>query len=76
MDPGGVHQLLHVLVPLKVGLTDVLGQVEKQLSAQHLHMWFDDCQKYLYNHLIAVHVGHILHLWLSKFMVSWIIRKL
>ena len=36
VDPGGVDQLLDVLVTLHVRLADVVGEVEKELSSQHL----------------------------------------
>ena len=61
MYPGGGDQLLDVGVPGQVGLTDVVRQVEQQLPAQHL---------------IAVHVGHVLHLRLRQLMVPGVVGEL
>ena len=36
VDPGGVHQGGHLLVPGKVGGADVVSKVQQQLPAQNL----------------------------------------
>lgn len=49
VDAGGVDDGLNSLVPQNVLWTQVLGQVDEQLAAQHL---------------VAMHVAHQLDLWL------------
>lgn len=61
MDPGGVDHALDLLVVGQVLLAQVVGQVEEQLPPQHL---------------VAVHVGHVLHLGLGQLMVTRLVREL
>lgn len=49
VDAGGLQQLYDALVPAAEFLTQELGQLQQQLSAQHL---------------VAMHVAHILDFWL------------
>ena len=61
MYPGGVDQLLDLLVPGQVGGADVMSEVEEQLPAQHL---------------VTVHVGDVLHLRLRHLMVAGLVGEL
>ena len=38
VDPGGVHQGGHLLVPGQVGRADVVSQVQQQLATKDLRM--------------------------------------
>ena len=61
MDPGGVDQLLDLLVAGQVGRADVMSEVEEELPAQHL---------------VTVHVGDVLHLRLRHLVVAGLVGEL
>ena len=77
MNSGGVDQLLHLSVPFQVRLADMMGEVEEEFSPEHL-MTRDQRTSHPpdSSHLVAVHIGDVLHLRLHQLVVAGLVGEL